>query len=124
MIFKDLSNPDHFVILEFLETASATALCSKPLNLSFELKTAKFFSLATSNRTRGNGLKLCLRQFRFDIKMNFFTERVVTHWKRLLRKVVESLSPEGFKDCLDMTLQAMVFSKRLDSNNLGSLFQP
>ena len=62
-----------------------------------------------SDRTRGNSLKLRQGRFRLDIRRNFFTQKVVTHWNRLPKEAVDVPSLEAFKAGLDVALGSLVW---------------
>ncbi|KAK4829739.1 hypothetical protein QYF61_006448 [Mycteria americana] len=68
----------------------------------------KLFSRACSDRTRGNAFKLKEGRLRLDIRKKFFTMRVVKHWNRLPREVVDTPSLETFKIRLDAALSNLI----------------
>jgi len=66
------------------------------------------FSRAVSDRTRHNGFKLKEDRFILNMGKKFFTVRVVRHWHRLPREVLNAPSLEVFKARLDGALSNLV----------------
>jgi len=56
----------------------------------------------------GNGLKLKERRFSLGMGKTLFTVRVVRHWYRLPREVVDAPSVEVFTAMLDGALSNLV----------------
>ncbi|KFP49904.1 hypothetical protein N323_08225, partial [Cathartes aura] len=55
-----------------------------------------------------NGSKLNEGRFRLDIRKKFFTVRVVKHWNRFPREVVDAPSLETFQVRLDGALSNLI----------------
>ena len=68
----------------------------------------RLYTRVDSDGTRGNGLTLSQGRFRLDTRKKFLTQRVVTHWNRLSKEVVDVPSPEAFKARLDVALGSLV----------------
>ncbi|KFW03666.1 hypothetical protein N327_09438, partial [Fulmarus glacialis] len=86
---------DHFAAYQYLKGA-------------YTKDGGKLFSRACCDRTRGNGFKLKEGRLSLDIKKKFFTMRVVKHWNRLPREVVDAPSLETFKVRLDEALSNLI----------------
>ena len=87
-----------------------------------------FSGLSCGDRTRGNGQRLEHRKFCIKMQRNFFTVRVMEHWNRLPRGVVDSSSLEIFKAHLDTYLCSLLegglLCRGLDSVIPGGPSQP
>ena len=68
----------------------------------------RLFSRVCCDRSRGNGLKLKKGRFRLVVRKKSFTVRVVRHWNRSPRDVVDVPSLENFSVRLDQALGNLI----------------
>ena len=68
----------------------------------------RLFSRACCDRTRGNGFNVKEGRFSLDRRKKFSMMRVVKHWNRLPREVVDAPSLGTFKVRLDRALSNLI----------------
>jgi len=78
------------------------------LKTTYKQDEDKVFIRACSGRAGGNGFKLKGGRFRLEIRKKNFMIRVVKHWNRLPRGVVDAPFLETFKVRLDGALHNLV----------------
>lgn len=76
----------------------------------------------TARQPSPSSFKLKVGKFRLDVRRTFFLYRVVRHWHRLPRKLVEAITLEVFRARLDEALgslvQWMLMAGRLELDGL------
>ena len=68
----------------------------------------RLFMRVDSDRIRGNALQWRLGKFTLATRRKFYTQRVLTRWKRLPREVVDAPSLEAFR-AKDVALGSLVW---------------
>lgn len=71
-------------------------------------ESASLFTLAITDRTCGKRTKLHQEKFRLDIRENFFTMKMIKHWNRISREMVDAPRLSVFKRHWDNVLNNML----------------
>ena len=73
----------------------------KIMNGFVDINRDTLFSLSDQTQLRGHTLKLAKEQSTLDLRLNFFTLRVVNNWNKLPQRVINAKSVDHFKQLLD-----------------------
>jgi len=74
----------------------------KIVNRKERIETKNFFTFhAGKYNTKGHCYKLETKRSRLELRRNFFSQRVVAPWNKLLESVVTAESVNAFKNRLD-----------------------
>ena len=66
-----------------------------------ELNFDNFFQYAEQGSTRGHRFKLFKLRYNINIRLVFFSQRIINEWNNLSESVVEAVSVNTFKNRLD-----------------------
>ena len=64
------------------------------------LPVSTFFEFRADTRTRGHSLKLIKKRSQKDLRLHFFSERVVNRWNQLPATALQATSVNSFKERL------------------------
>ena len=66
-----------------------------------KVDSTQFFSLSNNPHLRGHSLKLFKARVKFTVRQNWFSQRVIDLWNKLLQSVIDAPSVNSFKNRLD-----------------------
>ena len=81
---------------------------SKYLKGAYKQERDQIFTRSNNYRMSTNDFKLKEGKIRLDVRKKFFTQRLLRHWNRLPREVIDVPSVGAFKARLDGALHSLI----------------
>ena len=83
--------------LELRRLHADLSLCYNILHGNLDTEISNFFQLDTSSKTRGHTWKLKIYVARLDVRLHYFSYRIINAWNALSQSTVDSSSIASFK---------------------------